>query len=360
MPTTQQRATAARNISYAARPDGDTKRIPILPGPSGFIGRDGRRYFYDIEQLNASILANAADVPVFVDHQPGRAVGWSPCAPLIPVGDGYEAEVKYTAEGEELLRSNAYRYDSPTYWVVARPTADGSPAMDFDIVGLMEVSLTNLPNLRMRALNSVSPEGLVYTVETAPSTDDAMTKELLAALGLAEDAALDAAVAAINALREGADRATAITTAAGVEATADATAVVEAVANSRITSGALVAKNVYDEAVTRATTAENALATLRAETQTAAVEAALNAACTGASAVMTPAQAEKLRSFATADLAGFKAFVATLKTHPAAAPNALATRDVKDETFGLSAAELQICKTQDIPPAIFAKNLRKQ
>lgn len=308
------------------------KTIPVLP-PQGAIGRDGRGPFtYDIEVVAANVRANGADIPVFLDHEPGVARGWidHTAAPIAMADGSYEWPVEYTAEGLALLTSKAYRYNSPTWLFIQEPTVKDRQAGV--IVGVLEVSLTNLPNQFLRSLNSVE-QASAYTVDIPVSEKDEMTAEQLAALGLAEDASAEAILAAINTLKEAADKAAAIVSAAGAEAEADATAVVEAAANSRVAAGVLVTKQAYDEvvnardaALSAQATAEQALAAYKSEQAEQSAVAAVDAAI--ASGKYTPAARDGLLKQARADLANFNEVTAALPVHPAAS-NSVATRTVE-------------------------------
>lgn len=340
------------------------KTIPVLPA-QGAIGRDGRGpFFYDIEEVKANVRANGADIPVFLDHEPGVARGWiDHTAEPIAMPDGsWEWPVEYTAEGLALIASKAYRYNSPTWLFLQDPAITDRQAGR--IVGVLEVSLTNLPNQYLRSLNSAEAGG--YTVEIN-LTKEEMDKQALEALGLAEDAAPEAVLAAINSLKAAADKAAAIAAAVGAEADADATAVVEAAANSRVATGTLVTKQAYDEAITARDAAvaslqaaEQALTALKTE-QAAQADAMVVAAVDAAivAGKYTPAAREAVLKQARSDFETFKQVTAALPAHPVAA-NSVATRSVTTEdTHGLSAEQLAICKQHGIDPVIFAKNLRK-
>ena len=351
--------------TVSAAVEGTIARIPVLP-PSGFSGRDGRGPFtYDIGVIAANVRANGADIPVFLDHMPGKAFGWlNHQADPAQMDDGsWEWEVRYTEEGAAALASAAYRYNSPTYLFMQDPSIQDRQAGQ--VVGMLEVSLTNLPNLYLRSLNSAEAAAS-YTVELPLSlteNDAEMNKEQLEALGLAEDAAPEAILEAINSLKTAAAKAEAIVVAAGADADADAPAVVDAAANSRVASGVLVTKQAYDEVVTAKNTAEaavltaeNALATLKAEQAVIAVNSAVDAAITAGK--FTPAEREECVDYATSHGAGkFTAWAAKRGAHAAARP--LATPAEATENFGLTPAELAMCKKESINPEFFAKNLLK-
>lgn len=328
------------------------KTVPVLP-PQGAVGRDGRGPFtYDVAVVAANVRANGADIPVFLDHEPGVARGWiDHTAEPVAMPDGsYEWPVEYTAEGLALLTSKAYRYNSPTWLFIQDPTVKDRQAGR--IVGVLEVSLTNLPNQFLRSLNSA--EAGAYTVDIPVTSKDEMNAEQLAALGLAEDASAEAILAAINSLKAAADKAAAIATAAGADAEADATAVVEAAANSRVAAGALVTKQAFDEVVTARdaavsaqAVAEQALATFKAEQSEQAAVAAVDAAI--AAGKYTPAARDGLLKQARADLATFAAVSAALPVHPAASSNAVATRTVESGP-ALPASTLEMMNKLRIDP----------
>jgi len=183
-------------------------RIPVLP-PQGAVGRDGRGPFtYDIAVVTANVRANGADIPVFLDHEPGIARGWidHKAEPVAMPDGSYEWPVSYTDEGLALLTSRAYRYN-PTWLFIQDPATTDRQAGR--IVGVLEVSLTNLPNQFLRSLNSAEQAG-VYTVDIPATEPEEMDKQALEALGLAEGATAEAVLTAINSLKTAADKAEAI------------------------------------------------------------------------------------------------------------------------------------------------------
>lgn len=329
------------------------KTVPVLP-PQGAVGRDGRGPFtYDVAVVAANVRANGADIPVFLDHEPGVARGWidHTASPVAMPDGSYEWPVEYTAEGLALLTSKAYRYNSPTWLFIQDPTVKDRQAGV--IVGVLEVSLTNLPNQFLRSLNSAE-QGSAYTVDIPVTSKDEMNAEQLAALGLAEDASSEAILAAINSLKAAADKAAAIASAAGADAEADASAVVEAAANSRVAAGALVTKQAFDEVVTARdaavsaqAVAEQALATFKAEQSEQAAVAAVDAAI--AAGKYVPAARDGLLKQARADLATFAAVSAALPAHPAASSNAVATRTVESGP-ALPASTLEMMNKLRIDP----------
>lgn len=123
----------------------------ILP-PSGFTGRDGRGPFtYEFDTLQEAFVANAQDLPIDRDHKillstqlpdptAGEALGWIKQIAKNERG-GVDALVEWTEEGAELIASKKYRYCSPVFL-----------APEGVISCLVNVALTNLPNLKLRAI----------------------------------------------------------------------------------------------------------------------------------------------------------------------------------------------------------------
>ncbi len=293
-------------------------RIPVLP-PSGSIGRDGRGPFtWDIATFVANVRANGQDVPVFLDHEPGKAYGWldHQAAPVVVEDGSVEWPVKYTEEGLLLVRSGAYRYNSPTWLFRQDPAIQDRQAGQ--ILGLLEVSLINLPNQYLRSLNAAETDTYTAVIPTENETEpNPMTPEQLAILGLAEGATADEITAALNGLKASANRADAIITAAGAAADADAPAVVEAAANSRVTSGALVTKQAYDAVVTERDQAVASLNTLRVDVAKQAVEAAV--ATASEQGRCTPAEREDLIDYGTSQgVDKLKAMLGKRPVHKAA------------------------------------------
>lgn len=295
--------------------------MPVLP-PSGAVGRDGRGPFtYDINEIIENVRANGADIPVFLDHNSGAAHGWHDhLATPVQMPDGsWEWPVAYTSEGFDHLLSKRYRYNSPTWLYIQDPTIKDRVAGR--IVGIHENSLVNLPNQYLRALNS--RDDVAYTAHQPSTTVKPMTPEQLALLGLTAEATAEQISLALQSLKTAAELSVAIVEAAGAPAEADVAQVVEAAANSRLTSGALVTKQAFDSvvaerdaAVLAKNTAETALTAQATERAEQSALAAVDAAIAGGKFV--PAARESLLKQARADLDTFNAVAAAMAVHPAA------------------------------------------
>jgi phage I-like protein len=91
--------------------------------------------------------------------------------------------VEWTDRGKEALEKKEYRYISPVF----TSSASG------EITAILRAALTNNPNLSLPALNSEQPPG-------NPAQEKPM-QNILAALGLAETATEQEAIALIQAMR---------------------------------------------------------------------------------------------------------------------------------------------------------------
>jgi phage I-like protein len=79
------------------------------------------------------------EVPLFASHQWGAAYGW--VRNLTPQDDGLYAEIELTPDGEQLVRSETYKYVSPgVVYDLQLPSGETLKGWT-----LIEVSLTNMP-----------------------------------------------------------------------------------------------------------------------------------------------------------------------------------------------------------------------
>lgn len=137
----------------SAAPEGSVPEwIQILP-KGVFPGRDGRGpYSCDPERVASATRAHfgSADVPLDYDHQlefatkngrPAPASGW--VRELSAREDGLWARVDWTEKARAHIAAREYRYVSPVFFHSRKSG---------EILRLDSVSLTNLPNLSMKAL----------------------------------------------------------------------------------------------------------------------------------------------------------------------------------------------------------------
>lgn len=172
-------------------------------------GRDGRTFrLSDPTPALETYRSEDADIPVDWEHSthkqaplglPAPAAAW--VVELQSREGAIWGRVEWTAAGAEAVRSRAYRYYSPAYYL--DPTGA--------VVGIPSVGLTSKPNLRLPAMNQTQP-GLAgaqeveieITVGPADPESCAMSvpAPLAAELALPADCTVDAAVAAVAALKQ--------------------------------------------------------------------------------------------------------------------------------------------------------------
>ena len=166
--------------------------------------------------ISAWNAAGSPELLVDADHDSAnggstRAYAWasnlrivenSPSSPS-PLNPGLYADFKFTEEGAKVVNDREFRFVSPVF--------------ECDRVGqalaLTSIALTNRPNLPVSCILNTSVEGCGLRVEddtqrSAPNAQPPTTRKehnmekILAALGLAEGATEDEAVAAIDALQK--------------------------------------------------------------------------------------------------------------------------------------------------------------
>ena len=126
------------------------KTVTLIPAGERIEGRDGRSWVFNAEDVLARTLESEADPPIDVNHatalqarqgKPSPAVAW--LKNLRVENGALMGDPEWNGQGAWLLMSREYRYLSPAF------TTDG------DSVGrLVSAGLTNVPNLRLPALNT--------------------------------------------------------------------------------------------------------------------------------------------------------------------------------------------------------------
>lgn len=171
----------------------------LLLAPAGVTqGRDGRSFrLDDPEAVVARFTADGDDIPLDWEHAThlrapqgldAPAAGW---ITALQVRDGaLWGRVAWTADGAAAVSSRAYRFYSPAFYLDAQGA----------IVAIPSVGLTSKPNLRVPALNA-RPAPRVDPPSPDSETSMSLPAPLTTALGLPADAALDAALVAIQALQ---------------------------------------------------------------------------------------------------------------------------------------------------------------
>lgn len=186
--------------------------VEVLPPGPNVVGRDGRQWTYDANQVITATLAHTqgADLPFDYLHatelkapkgEEAPASGWAREYRVNERG-ALEARVEWTKEARNAIESREYRYISPVF---AYDNRTGR------IQRFSSFGLVNKPNLVTKALNSEQAPSL----SQPPEESDMALAAILAALGLPETATEEEAVAAINKLLE--DKKVALQTAANSE-----------------------------------------------------------------------------------------------------------------------------------------------
>lgn len=162
----------------------------VLPAGPEVEGRDGRKWrLEDPEGVAAASLDGMRDIPIDWEHasdikapkgEEAPAAGW---INRLEVRDGaLWGKVEWTERGAAQVAAREYRYLSPLF---------AHTVKDRVIKQVLSVALTNNPNLHLTAMN-----------RREEHEGETMNKEILAALGLPEDATDEQAVTAINTLKQ--------------------------------------------------------------------------------------------------------------------------------------------------------------
>jgi phage I-like protein len=261
--------------------------VQLLPAGPNIVGRDGRHWIFGPDEM-ASVLnrfaGNGLELVVDREHatelkgpqgDEAPAAGW--VTELADRNGELWGRLDWTERGRNQVESKEYRYLSPVF----------NYRKDLRVHSLESAGLTNKPNLHLTALNRQVETmeddamrkalcqmlGLPETAtdqeiknavakvqsDLGTATNRAMSKDLLSALGLGEDAGADAATAKAKELVEG----TALN-AQGYSQFADITK--------------LVPRADLDQALNRAETAEQALKDREAAELEDKIEVAVNRA----------------------------------------------------------------------------------
>ena len=164
--------------------------IQLLPAGTDVSGRDGRTWkMGNPQDVVTAFNSFGGDLPVDFEHatqvkgnagEAAPAVGW---IKELDVRDGaIWGRVDWNEQGRNAISSKGYRYVSPVFNF-------GKAAKN--ITTMVSAGLTNLPNLKLAALNK----------DSGHNEEKAMDKAILEALGLKEGASDGEALTAINKLK---------------------------------------------------------------------------------------------------------------------------------------------------------------
>ncbi len=273
------------------------ERIQLIP-PGTFFGRDGRGP-YRIGDMAALITASQSDGPLIIDEGHATDQGEA-SAPAFGRITSLEADetglwgmVRWNTRGKTALQELEYWGISPVF----EHTPDGT------VVRLLRASLTNIPNLRLGALNSQQEPTMT------------LLEQLRALLGLdatADDAKVVAHAKTLLARDKAAAEAhAALCTALKLDPTsADPAAVLTAVQSAQAAAPATAELQASCDALKRE------VAILKASNAAAQAETAVDAAITARKAA--PAEREHLVAFFAA--VGADKFAAAMATRPEMLP----------------------------------------
>ncbi len=230
----------------------------------------------------SSLAAHAGRIPIDENHstdlaaprgEPAPARGWA--TELQARADGIYGRVAWSPSGTALMSEKAYRFISP---VIIHDQAG-------NVLDLPRASLTNTPNLRgMAALNAMENEmdllaqlrallGLPDTADAGAVVDKVKSMcsagtslaSIAQACGVAKDAASEAVLAAVNALKAKPTVASlaSIAKAAGLKEDADEAAIVTAITS--LAAGQPDTVKALQTELVKVTTQLNAIVTTTAK-----------------------------------------------------------------------------------------------
>lgn len=168
------------------------KRVCLVPPGEVITGRDGRSWKNPAPaQAAHNSMARLPKLPIDENHAtdlsapkggPSPALGWMTNLNADESGAVY-ADVEWTPRGKEAVRNKEYGYISPVFLY----------NKENEINCILRAGLTNSPNLGLPAINSEQNSEYME--------GKTMDKALCAALGIAENAGLNEALAAIGKLK---------------------------------------------------------------------------------------------------------------------------------------------------------------
>jgi phage I-like protein len=289
--------------------DGLPSKIQILPGGKKIKARDGRVFSNpNPKAIVEAFNKDPVNLPIDVDHTTefsgGPAHGWIDELQLGRGGSIWGIP-QWNASGADLVKSRAYRYVSPAIF----HDENG------EVNRFSSIALVNRPALTMPALSSHQSED-----------SEKMSEKILAALGLANDATEDQALAAIDTIK-----------------------------NATPALDQYVPRSDYEKACAAAESAANELAEHRATEQEAAIIAAVDQATKDGK--ITPAQRDQ--AIELCRNAGLDAFASFVNAAPQIVePTNLSEQrpqDINTGTHGLTPEELFVCEKLQHDPSDFAK-----
>jgi len=315
------------DLSASASADGKAPEwIELIPAGPTVLGRDGRTWLFD--DLAQGLVLDAftsrgIDMVVDWEHaseilapagQPAPASGW---VDQLEIRDGaLWGHIAWTPTAAAQVASREYRFLSPVF--------------DYDLTfmrisRMVSVGLTNKPNLFLTALNHETQEHNVP-----------LPIALCSALGIAESATENEAIAAATQLKSAA----------------------AARNNEQPDLNRFVPRPDFDAMQSRALNAEAAVVTHQRAERDSAINIEIDAALKAGK--ITPATTDYHRA-ACAEQGGLDRFREYVKAAPSVAdPTDLGNRQPETTATALNAEQQAVCKQLGLDPVEFAKSLKSE
>ena len=257
------------------------------------------------------------------------AAGW--IKTLVNKGaDGIWAVIEWTDRAKQYIANREYRYVSPVFL---------KRISDNRVIRLINVALTNQPNIdgMVPLINKLGFEG-------QENTKEAVMKDLLKLLGLAEDAKEEAAIAVVNKLKTDLGAKTVVVIAS--KGVLDALGLAESATESEIVGTIEAMKQSHtkiDDVVKELNALKTGLTQRDAE---GSVETAMK------EGKITPAQKDWALDYAKRDLEGFRVFVSKA---PVVIIEGKVVTDQKETGAGIDDVQAQINKMCGVDDETFKK-----
>ena len=190
-------SATTKELPTSVKP-GDRTWVQLSPyGEFPQTDADGKRVVQVVDEAAANAMASAfadacRDVLVDADHgseNGGSSEAYAWIQKLEARDDGLWAAFRWTDKGAEAVSARRYRFVSPA-WMVG---ADGRPS------ALASVALVNNPNILSRPILNSAAGGSGETTKTQEKPEMDKLKEMLGLAADADDAAILAAVEALQA-----------------------------------------------------------------------------------------------------------------------------------------------------------------
>lgn len=290
--------STATHAASGAGAESTEQWVHLVPAGTT-MGRDGRGpYTLDAPAVAAAFAQHGADLPVDYEHQmltasqksgPVPAAGW--ITAVQAKEDGLWGKVQWTAQAAQLLKDRAYRYVSAVF--------DHMP--DGRVIRLKGAGLVHAPNLPLQAAASQQHDLTTTAAQGARMNFDELMERLRYLLNLPT---LTDAAGVIAELEKVKTKLQAAETTVAAQSQQIATLTQTAAQSAQTTPDPAkwIPAAQYQLVCAQLTTAQKGQAK-------SAVDEAVTAAMSQGK--VAPALRDWATSYATSDLAGFKAFVAS-------------------------------------------------